>query len=193
MKNDGLWYVDVWIREHDCLKLARQQVAAATASSTAVASVATSNQQDDTTEKEDEMKMDMEAVTSTRSYIRWASLPSGSSFVYNHTYIKGKTDRIGFYVRIYYGVVWNIDVSRNQCKVLILKQQQQQQQQQQRERRSKRSRKDNSHGGASHGAVGVYATATAAATLDHPEIICQRPRGGDISINSATSTTNSWL
>jgi len=94
-------------REHGCLRRARKEVVAATATADAAAS----NHHDDNEEKEEEevgggggggkMRMDVDAVISTRSYRRWSSLPHGTSFVYNHTYIKGKMGRIGCYGRIF--------------------------------------------------------------------------------------------
>ena len=183
------------LREHDCLKLARKEVkvaqqtacssstAASTACSTSTAASASSsssgressNQEVD----DDEMEMNMEAVTSTRSYRRWTLIPPGTSFVYNHTYIKGK-DGQDWLLR---KNIWRRMKYRrmNQCKVLKLKQQQQKQQKQQqplREGRSQRRRRDDTivknsqeKGAVSRGAVEEdAAAATAAATFDHAEI-----------------------
>ena len=169
------------LREHDCLKLARREVKIAqqTACSSSTAASASSSSGRESSNQEvddDEMEMNMEAVTSTRSYRLWALLPPGTSFVYNHTYIKGK-DGHDWLLR---KNIWRRMKYRrmNQCKVLKLKQQQQKVAVAVREGRSQRGRRDdtivnNSHekGAASIGAVEEdAAAATAAATFDHAEI-----------------------
>ena len=132
------------LREHDCLKLARKEVKVAQqtacSSSTAASSSSSSGRESSNQEEDDEeMEMDIKAVTSTRSYRRWALLPPGTSFVYNHTYIKGK-DGQDWLLR---KNIWRRMKYRrmNHCKVLKSKQQQQKQQQPQREGRSQRRRR----------------------------------------------------
>ena len=102
-------------REHDCLIRARKEIAT-TASATAASSSSSlgrskrgeeivkrvsdhsSSSLSTTTttttmnihNHDNGQEMDMDAVVSTRSYRRWLALPNGATFVYNHTYIKGK-------------------------------------------------------------------------------------------------------